>query len=192
MNLTTLVPRLYGWLLRLYPETFRDLFADEMQIIFAEVWVTAQTKQTIVATLFHEFATLLVGAAREHVIALNRSGPRDQARAVIRAASLLFLLFYTRVTLDSGDPERMRFMVFNVLLGVGVITAWHWERRGGVLTIASALTVMVLMAVNESSLLAWFALIPALLYPLPFVLFGWMFAILGGDTLHVPNRSQTQ
>ena len=38
MNRFSLIPQLYGRLLRLYPTSFRAEFADEMQIVFEAAW----------------------------------------------------------------------------------------------------------------------------------------------------------
>ena len=112
--------------------------------------------------------------------------PVAQARLIIRAASLLLGLFYLKVTLRGVDGGMA---LLNGIVLIGVLVAWRWERLGVTLMVASALLAGLLLAIAQTGIpgftrILWLGLIPAVLYPLPFVLFGAMLIILN-RTSHV-------
>ncbi|MBZ0301197.1 MAG: hypothetical protein K8J31_15725 [Anaerolineae bacterium] len=181
MKMKMLIPRLYWGLMHLYPAALRAEFAREMQAVFETAWTQANQRGDALAFCARELGSLLWEAGRTHwVITLNPTGPIEQARAITRMASLLLSLFYLKVTL--GGTETTMLLLNGILLA-GVLAAWRWERQGVIVMLISALLAGFLLAFSLTHIpgypaLLWLAMIPAVLYPLPFVLFGGMLTVL--------------
>ena len=191
----TIIKRFYALLLGLYPAAFYNDFAEEMQEIFGIALDDARRKNRLLRFLVWELSGLCIGILREH--SHKRKSKTSHTQATINrarwiarpgsAAYTLLLLFLTTTSQPQTDYQAMSNLISGVLitlLSVGLIIAWYRERAGGIIAVTSAVTIGVIF---YQMLLAWpvhpvQAAIGAIIFVLPYALFGGFFIILSMHT----------
>lgn len=177
--------RWYDGLLRLYPASFREEFGEEMRTTFAREWARQRQLGCFFGWLYllRETTDALRSVAREQA-AMPRS-PQQHARCIVRASSLVLGLFFVMVSL-TGPSNDFQALMLNaaLLLLLGLLSAWRFEAAGGAFTLGLVLLLglMMLSAPVPATVRPYTAL-AALLYLLPYVLFGAMFVWLGQQRL---------
>lgn len=217
----TIIHRLYTYLLRLYPASFRQTFAAEMTDIFALALAdaAAQGDGSLALIAAREFAELPVNALREH--ARERARTRRQvdpeqaaasttrnslfiARWVARLAALTINLFFLSTYNFSTvltSPLLGASFLAQVAILVSILIAWRWEKLGGklvmlcsllaTLTIALPLTALASEAMRPGFVAI--SLLGALVWALPTLGFGWFFMVIGrrAQQLHTTTNERT-
>lgn len=177
--------RWYDGLLRLYPASFREEFGEEMRTIVAREWARQRQLGCFFGWLYllRETTDALRSVAREQA-AMPRS-PQQHARCIVRASSLVLGLFFVMVSLTGPSNAFQALMLSTaLLLLLGLFSAWHFEAAGGIFTLGLALLLgLMLLSVPVPTSLRPYTALAALLYLLPYVLFGAMFVWLGQQRL---------
>lgn len=200
--LLVLVIRFYGRLLALYPAAFRQVYAAEMQAVFAQALADAHRRGPAAALALcgRELHDLPVSIIKEHVRERvyrrkhmklwNYSETQDLywARMIARAASLI-LLAAIWISVRGHQPDSMLLLL---LASHGVIIAWFQERVGGWLLVGSGATLGVTYMLGVFLGSSTFVIAPgvppalfmllvaliALVMSLPFITIGALFLLL--------------
>ena len=193
-----IVSRVYSWLLKLYPRSFRADFAGEMLAVFVQAFQDAARQGTpaALAVCFGELVDLPVNLLLEHwhrkgkaMKLLHRSETQEIqiVRWIARISSVLLTVLFGIVFLTTDQPAH--FVVVILAMTVALLLAWRWERMGGLLTIAIALiysvgvglySVFSLSIPDLGILQAIFLgfvciLIALIVLVLPYLILGWLF-----------------
>lgn len=181
---------IYRMLHRCYPPAFRADFALEMESVFAESLEAAAGRGAVIRLCMREFCTLPILALHEHLIertsTMTLDSPFQKRRNTLRAASLLttgFLLVSSLLIAGamggySAQHLVLIIFVFHAIMAVAVLTAFRWERAGGIIILTSAATLgAILLAVFLTSGLAGAALLSCL-WMLPYAVLGTLFILL--------------
>lgn len=119
-----LVIRLYAFLLRLYPHTFRDEFADEMQNVFADTIADAAKRGTValIRTCLQELRDLPGAILREHQQArsISMENKTRVSWVELLCAAIPFLLFLA-LPIVEGLRLDWGAVIILFLLGVSFI-----------------------------------------------------------------------
>jgi hypothetical protein len=180
-----MITRLYAQLLRLYPQAFYALFAQEMADVFDKGWRDACCRQTLLHFCLKEFGDLPMNILQEHWITL-RQRPMSQvegARWVTRISCFFLLMLYWGVNRPLANRELgyAIFFLLNLIPLGGLVMAFRWERTGGIITLFGTALVWVWTFLGSADLLhnVPLALFAATLYCLPYTFNGAMFTYLG-------------
>lgn len=173
--------RWYDGLLRLYPASFREEFGEEMRAIVAREWAQQCQLGWFFGWLYllHETADALRSAVREHASAPR--SPHQQARCIVRVSSLVLGLFFVIVSLTGpSNAFQLLMLIAALLLLLGLLSAWRFEAAGGAFTLGLALLLgLMMLSAPVPVTVRPYAALAALLYLLPYGLFGAMFVWLG-------------
>ena len=192
--------RVYRWLLTLYPVSFRTDFADEMREVFEQTFQDAaqQGAASALAVCLRELADLPVNLILEH--AHQKRKPMkpffgnpihdiQTARWIARISTLLLTAFFGFVILRTEQPAL--FTLTALVMTVTLLSAWHWEKTGGLLTLAATLVCALLVGLNATLSVLSLGAMKAVLWGigctlvvltvwfLPYQLIAWLFLSLG-------------
>ena len=190
--------RLFPQLFRLFPRQFHARFGEEMVEVFdLAVYDAAQGgTAALLRVLFREFAELpltlisvwLYERKKESMTSVSFDTSQDVrlARWVARGLSLAFAGFVSAIMIFNEDvrADLTPPMLVTVLLSLSAISAWRWERAGGLLTMALApllfLSILVQYA-GAAGLVTpmWTLLLVAAAMTLSFFILGWLFVSVG-------------
>src|SRR5688572_21239776 len=153
---------LYRLLLRLYPASFREAFADEMQGIFADLLAEKQAQgHGSMLLAARETAILPLLALHEHIderlTSMNQTTTTNNAvPPVLRAVGIIttlvllvcsLIVWLLFVALPSGsDVSKLVLMigVFHAVMLVSLLIAFRSPAYGSVVVIASAATLALI------------------------------------------------
>jgi hypothetical protein len=192
------VSRVYSWLLKLYPRSFRADFADEMRVVFAQAFqdTARQGKRAVLAMCFWEFVDLPVNLLLEHwhrkekamkLFHYSETQEIQIVRWIARISSILLTVLFGIVILITDQPAH--FVAVILAMTIALLLAWRWERIGGLLIIAIALSYSIgtglysLFSLSIPNLgllqaILWglvCILIALVVLVLPYLVLGWLF-----------------
>jgi hypothetical protein len=189
----TIAIRLYAYLLKLYPASFREAFGDEMQEVFALALLTAfgVSQMAAVWVVVRELINLPLSLWQIRRDAFNQMSAIDrrveQARWFVRIIALLlgtFLLSTLRLILSPSYnlyPQAIPFVLLLFVTSVSMLLAIRWERLGGLLTGGGGVALGIFMGLYLSQIAtsaecsAIAIVLIGVLWMLPFVIFGALF-----------------
>ncbi len=193
----TIAIRLYTYLLKLYPVSFREAFADEMQEVFAltlrtAIGVSRMAALWVVVCELWQFPLSLWRVRRDASSRMSAVDRRvQQARWFVRIIAALlgtFLLSTLRMILSPSYnfyPQAIPFVLFLFVTSVSMLLAIRWERLGGLLTGSGGVSLGIFMGLYLSQIAtpaecsAIAIVLIGTLWMLPFVIFGALFHQLG-------------
>jgi len=201
---------LFPYLLRLYPGQFYATFADEMVDVFHQAVYDAARRGIVplLTFLFRELAELPLTLILERIYERNKrsmtlisydtSQEIRLARWVARGLSLLFAGFVFAITLLNEDvlTDLTPPMLIWAMLSLFALSAWRWERTGGILTMACAplLFLSILLQYTHAVGLMtpfWVLLLIAAGIAFSFLIVGWLFVSVAQHTqaAHAPGAA---
>lgn len=189
-----LLPQLF----RLFPRQFHSKFGEEMVEVFELAVHDAAQGGTIplLRVLFREFAEMpltiisvwLYERKKEPMTPVSIDVSQDVrlARWVARGLSLGFAGFVSAIVILNEDvrADLTPPMLITMALSLSLISAWRWERTGGLVTTALApllfLSILV-QYVGAAGLVTplWTLLLGAAGMALSFFITGWLFVSVG-------------
>ena len=160
----------YRLLLRLYPASFRELFADEMQSTFADLLrdrqsqgrssllLAAQETAVLPLLALQELIDERLNSVNQTTNVTNASPRLLRATSIITTIILMgcslivWLLFL--VTPSGADVGKLVLMigVFHAIMLVSLLTAFRFPAYGSVVVITSAATLAVIQLALLSGL----------------------------------------
>ena len=158
------VHRLYGKLLRLYPQTFKEQLGESMEQTFQDLWnEKRQTKKELFGFVLWMFIETAIGIFREHLLLIS---PGDVMQTILKtsgsSALISFLLILpfmimevvNRRNFNEGFPVPLFVMMWLlpmlfILIGMPIVRSL----RTGNSLLANSLILMV--RVIFLALLAW-------------------------------------
>jgi hypothetical protein len=200
IDLTSLLIRLHGWLLRLYPASYRHMFGDEMRAVFELlVWEAPNPVHALLIGL-RELRDIPPQAWQEHTRQRQQAAQAlppawrevQRARQLVRVSSLLINIAFLLMVIPSL-PHLPRHSipahVVLVFMPVISIIAWRWERQGGILLLAGAalLTAAVAYAMSVIGVSLLAMLMAGIIWAIPFAVFGWLFYRIGHQAARTPS-----
>lgn len=188
----------YRRALRLYPRPFRALFADEMEAVFREALQEAAGRgiAAVLAICLRELADLPMNVLIAHQ-------PRKKAmklfdydeaqgiritRWIARLSSLALSITFW-VIIFTTDQQAL-FKATTVVVTIALLIAWRWEKTGGLLTLAAALTCALIVGVHAAVTVDHVGTLKAIVWGVgctiavlafwvpEYVLMGWIFVSL--------------
>ena len=184
----------YSRLLRLYPVSFKTLFAEEMLEVF-DLALSHARLQGPFALLYlglKELAELPFNLIREHISDYTQrlqNWSQQQrnihyARWITRLALLCLSIFFLIVDGAPNNTEDLLISTSISILLVSGLLAWRWERAGGIVLTTSAITLAIIGAVGFTAIfsdivLSVLIILGAFLFVMPYLLIGVMFIAIG-------------
>jgi len=199
--LTNLFVSFYAHLLRLYPRTFYDAYAEEMASVFRLNLETAAAHGSLAAllTFLHELLDLPLNVVREylrkehqpmHRLQLRGENGLRRARNLTRATSLVIALFINWSLLAAWNKpdfaiwsQSVPFVVALFVTNLLLLVAWRWERLGARLILLGAVgigltvaySMFVTLAITGEPLSSVVVFLITLAWAFPYFLFGLLF-----------------
>jgi len=188
--IASLLMRIYAALLKLYPLSFRAAFAAEMMDVFAMTLRESSSQLGLIFILWRELYGLPASLIEVYHQAFHQLPPAarrvQQIRWFVRIMGgllSLFLLSTLRVLLSPSYNlyvQAVPFVAALFVACVSMLVGLHWERVGGLLTIASGAALgccmtlyLYVMGVAEIGIVA--TVLIGLVWALPFLIFGLLF-----------------
>jgi hypothetical protein len=190
--------RLFTQLFRLFPRQFRVRFGEEMVDVFDLAAHDAAQRGTtpLFRVLSRELAELpltlisvwLYERKKESMTPVSFDISKDVrlARWVARGLSLGFAGFVSAIVILNEDvrADLTPPMLITMALSLSLISAWRWERTGGLVTTALAPLLflsIIVQYVGTAGLVTplWTLLLGAAGMALSFFITGWLFVSVG-------------
>lgn len=194
------VSRLYGWMLRLYPRSFRAMFAGEMESVFAQTLDEAarQGGASVLVTCLREMVDFPIALLLEHVHDKRKKSMKlfhyDEkqgiriTRWIARIGGLLLDMFFCFIILTTSQPVLFKLTI--VVMTAALLIAWRREKTGGLImltaSLACALTVGIYgmftvehLGTLKTILVGFGSILGVLAFWVPeYLLLGWLFVSL--------------